>query len=108
MKKYISLFIIILIVSACKKKEKDPVTVPVEFTSTTYESLGTYNVYGTPSYLLPRDSVSTDLQSYVNSILIEKSDLRSTHPELLSTSAIADIAIFIIVLCNESTQLSPL
>jgi len=93
MKKYISLFIIILIVSACKKKEKDPVTVPVYFTSTTYETLGTYNASGVPDYLLTPDVISSDMQSFINSILVEKSDLRNTHPELLSTTAIADIAI---------------
>ncbi|MEP6596505.1 MAG: DUF4114 domain-containing protein, partial [Ginsengibacter sp.] len=39
------------------------------------------------------DAISSNMLSFINSILIEKSDLRTTHPELLSTSAIADIAI---------------
>src|SRR5215216_6431372 len=93
MKKYLPLFAIIIILICCKKKEKPPVTIPVEFNTTTYQSLGTYDSSGTPSYLLPKDAVSTDLQSYVNNILVEKSDLRKTHPELLSTNAIADLEI---------------
>jgi len=93
MKKYLPLFGIMIILISCKKKEKPPVTVPVEFNSTTYQALGAYDSSGTPGYLLPKDAVSTDLQSYVNNILVEKSDLRKTHPELLSTNAIADLEI---------------
>lgn len=92
MKKYISLVIIILIISACKK-EKDPVTIPVHFDSTTYVTLGAYDAWGTPKYLLPSDSISSDMQTFLTGILIEKSDLRPRHPELLSTTAIADIGI---------------
>ena len=90
MKKLTPLLLIILLVSACKK---DPVTVPVSFTSTTYESLGTYDSSGRPDYLLTPDVISSNTQSLINSILIEKTDLRTTHPELLSNKAIADIAI---------------
>lgn len=93
MKKYLPLFAIIIILICCKKKEKPPVTIPVEFNTTIYQTLGTYDSSGVPDYLLPKDAVSTDLQSYVNNILVEKSDLRKTHPELLSTNAIADIEV---------------
>jgi len=93
MKKYLPLFAIMIILICCKKKEKPPASTPVEFNSTTYQALGAYDSSGTPSYLLPKDSVTDDLQSYVNSILVEKSDLRKRYPELLSTSAIADIEI---------------
>src|SRR4051812_10929420 len=93
MKKYIPLLFIILMVSACKKKEKDPVTVPVQFPTTTYTTLGTYDASGTPTYLLTPDVISSNMKTFLNGILIEKSDLRPRHAELLSTSAIADIAI---------------
>lgn len=91
MKKLMPLFVILFIIGACKK---EAVTKPVEFTSTTYQTLGTYDSSGTPSYLLvPRDVVSADIQTYINSTLIEQADLRKTHPELLTTKAIADIPI---------------
>lgn len=101
MKKYISLFTIIIVfpiiiaiaLNACKKKEKSPVTIPVEFPSTTYQVLGTYDANGKPNNLETPDVISSNMQSFINSILIEKSDLRTRHPELLSTTAIADIAI---------------
>jgi hypothetical protein len=88
---YLPLLILLFVLSACKKDE--PLTVPVAFTETTYEPLGTWDKYGTPSYLLPKDSVSPEMLSYISNTLIEQSDLRETSPELLSTNAIADIAI---------------
>ena len=95
MKKHALLFIGILVITislvTCKKDK--PVTIPVEFNSTTYVTLASYDSFGKPSNLLPPDAISSNLMSYVNSILIEESDLRPRHPELLSTSAIADIAI---------------
>lgn len=90
MKKLTYLFLVILLISACKK---DPLTVPVSFTSTTYETLGTYDSSGKPAYLLTPDVISSNTQLLINSTLVEKSDLRTTHPELLSNKAIADIAI---------------
>lgn len=92
MKKITPLFIIIiLMVVACKK---EAVTKPVSFTTTNYQNLGAYDTSGTPAYLLtPRDVISANLQSYIKTTLIEKSDLRKTNPELLTTKAIADIAI---------------
>lgn len=91
MKNLIPLFILILIVNACKK---EAVTKPVEFTSTSYATLGSYDTSGTPSNLVtPPDVVSADMQSYIKTTLVEKADLRNTHPELLTTKAIADIPI---------------
>jgi len=95
-KKIIALFpvVLLLLTAGCKKGKKDaPASVPVEFTSTTYQTLGTYDANGTPTYLLPPDVVSSDMQNFINSILIEHTDLRPRHPELLETSAIADIKI---------------
>lgn len=84
------LFILLLIVGACKK---DPVTERVEFTETSYKTLGTYDTSGRPGNLLPKDTISPDMKSYINTILPERSDLRNSNPELLTTKAIADIAI---------------
>jgi hypothetical protein len=94
MKKFSPLFFIIIILSiiACKK-EKAPVTIPVEFPSTAYLTLGTYDSFGKPNYLVTPDVISPNMQSLINSTLVEKADLRISHPELLSTNAIADIAI---------------
>lgn len=92
MKKLTPLFILILIFAACKKDVV--VTKPVDFTSTSYQALGSYDAYGTPSYLInPPDAISSNLLTFMNSILVEKSDLRKRHPELLSINAIADIAM---------------
>ena len=85
------LFIILLMLVACKKEKA--VTRVVEFTSTTYKTLGTYDASGKPDYLLPRDTISSTLLSFIDSILPEKKDLRITDPELLTTKAIADLAI---------------
>jgi len=89
MTKCIPLFIIILLISACKK---DPVTERVEFTETEYQT-GTYDSTGRPSNLLAKDTVSAGIQTYIATTLPEKSDLRTTNPELLTTKAIADIAV---------------
>ena len=88
---YPILFLLILI--SCKKEKKEPVTVPVEFTSTTYQTLGSYDSLGKPSYLLPRETVSPALLSFISNTLPAQTDLRTTHPDLLTTPAIADIAI---------------
>lgn len=91
MKKCMPLFLTLLILAGCKKE--DPVTVPVEFTETEYQSLAPYDSLGRPSNLLPKDAISTAMTTYIDSTLIEKADLRTTNPELLTTPAIADITI---------------
>lgn len=86
-------FLAMLVFSACVKDPK-PVTRPVEFTATTYVPLGTWDDNGKPNYLItPRDAISSDMISYINNTLQEGEDLKKTHPELLSSSAIADIKI---------------
>ena len=76
---------------ACKKEK--PVTRVVEFKSTSYQALGTYNSSGKPDYLLPRDSISSALQTFIDTTLPDQIDLRISNPELLTTKAIADIAL---------------
>lgn len=92
MKKFTPLFIVVLAFCACKKEAAT--TKPVDFTATTYQSLGSYDSSGLPSYLInPPDVISPNLLTFMNSILVEQSDLRKRYPELLSTNAIADIVI---------------
>jgi hypothetical protein len=88
---YIPLFIILLILVACKKDT--PVTRVIKFTSTTYQTLGTFDSLGEPDYLLAKDTISPALLSFIKNTLPERIDLRTTHPELLASSAIGDIPI---------------
>ncbi|HTM98680.1 MAG TPA: hypothetical protein VL088_08060, partial [Pedobacter sp.] len=88
-----TLFVVVLIFAACKKDGSDEATRPVKFTETTYQNLGTFDNAGHPGYLLTKDAISPNLLSYINTTMPEKDDLRKTHPELLSSSAIADITI---------------
>jgi hypothetical protein len=90
MKKYTPLLLIVLLFAACKK---EVLTRPVEFPETSYQSLGTYDTSGKPSYLLPKDNISTEMKDFIKSTLVEKADLRNSNPDLLTTKAIADIAI---------------
>lgn len=89
--RYLFLFFIILFIVSCKKDE--PLTREVEFKSTAYKTLGTYDYLGKPDYLAGRDTISSTLQSFINNILPDGVDLRNSNPELLTTKAIADIAI---------------
>lgn len=91
--KYISFILVALLFAACKKDAAAPVTIPVEFPSTSYTFLGTFDALGKPDYLLPREQVSTSLLAYINNILTDGKDLRTSHPELLTNPAIADIVI---------------
>lgn len=87
------LLTIILMLGACKKEE-EVLSIPVDFSGTTYETLGTYDGNGTPNYLVsPPDVISAGMQSFITNTLVEQADLRVSHPELLSSSAIGDITI---------------
>lgn len=93
-KKYFSLPLLIFIILfiSCKK-DNQPVSIPVEFKTTNYEVLGAYDLMGKPTYLLPKDNVSADLLAFIKATLPDRQDLRTTNPDLLTTKAIADIAI---------------
>ncbi len=90
-KTYPLLCVIFFLLVSCKKE--DLVTRVVEFTSTSYQALGTYDASGKPDYLLPSDTISSAFLSFVKTTLPNGQDLRTTNPELLTTKAIADIAI---------------
>ena len=72
---------------------KSPVTKPVKFTATSYETLGSYTSTGMPDYLTAPDTISADLLAYIDTLLPNGVDLRPRHPELLNNPAIADITI---------------
>ncbi len=86
-------YLILICLSILISCKKDPVTKTVEFNSTTYEGLGTFDDLGEPNNLTTADSISSALLAFANTTLPERSDLRNTNPELLTTKAIADIAI---------------
>lgn len=88
--KLVVLLLCLFIIVSCKKHA---VTIPVKFTSTTYQQLGTYDSAGKPSYLVASDTISPNLRSFIANTLPEGKDLRMVHPELLTTKAIADIAV---------------
>jgi len=93
MRKLTYLFAAVLIISVLGACKKDPVTVPVKFTSTDYQTLGSYDTSGKPSHLETPDVVSSNMRAFISSMLPPGQDLRKTHPELLTTKAIADITI---------------
>ena len=91
---YSFLAIMLLTIISCSKPNEDPVSIPVEFKETTYQTLGTYDATGKPNYLAtPGDVISSDLLSFINTSLPQSQDLRTTNPQLLSNPPIADIVI---------------
>lgn len=92
LKNYAPSVILLLTFVACNKPEEE-VTRPVEFPETSYQTLGSFDNTGKPNYLLPKDAISPGLASFASTTLPQGGDLRTTHPELLSSTALADIAI---------------
>jgi hypothetical protein len=88
-KNYVLFFITLLTIGACKK---DPVTKPVKFTSTNYETLSSYDNTGKPGNLL-KDTISSDLLGFINTALPDGKNLTISHPELFSSTAIGDITM---------------
>jgi hypothetical protein len=88
-KNYVLLSITLLTFGACKK---DPVTKPVKFTSTSYETLSTFDNTGKPNNLL-KDTISTSMLQFIDATLPDGKDLTASHPELFSSAAIGDITI---------------
>lgn len=85
-----TLALIVLSTTAC---QKEVLTRPVSFTETSYKNLGGFDALGTPDYLLTQDAISQEMLTFINQIMPERTDLRTTHPELLSSTAIADIKV---------------
>jgi hypothetical protein len=85
-KQLLFLFGMGLTLIACKKESTSP------FSGTTYTTLGTYDNTGKPAGLM-HDDVSASLVAFIDSLLPETKDETVAHPELFSSSAIADITI---------------
>lgn len=86
--KYIlPVLVLSLLFTACRKEK------PGLFEGTTYKTLGQYDKSGKPNYLLPKDVITPELQTFMNHYLVDGRNLVSTHPELFTNSAIADIKI---------------
>ncbi|HEX8356224.1 MAG TPA: DUF4114 domain-containing protein [Segetibacter sp.] len=92
MKRFLPLIIALIAINACKK-DVAPAIENVEFKTTTYQTLGAFDNAGRPFYLEPADVISSNLRSFASNTLPEFKDLRNSRPELLATSAVADIAI---------------
>lgn len=75
--------------SAC---QKEPVTKPVEFTTTEYQTLSPFTATGKPGNT-ESESVSQGLISFSSDNLPERQDLRTTNPSLLSGNTTTDMAI---------------
>jgi len=88
--KYTPILLLLLVIASC---QKEPLSKPVAFTETSYKSLGTYDADGRPNYLLTPDVITQDMMTVIQSTLKNTIDLRTTHPELLASSAIADIRV---------------
>jgi hypothetical protein len=88
-KNYLSLVGILFIVVSCKK---DPVTKPVKFNSTTYDSLSSFDVHGKPDNLI-KDTISADMLHFIDTLLPSGRNLTLSHPELFNNPEIGDITI---------------
>jgi len=94
MKKILPLILLSLLFSCAKNKPTPPaVTVPVKFTGTTYKTLGPYDDNGKPLNLQTPDVVSDSLLNFLHMMLPEHLNLETRHPELLASSALADIIV---------------
>lgn len=67
--------------------QKEPVTKPVLFTETEYETLASYDEIGRPSNL-QKETVSAQLMEFLKNSLPESQDLRKTNPALLETPTV--------------------
>src|SRR5437868_1969171 len=72
---------------ACKKESTSP------FSGTAYSNLSAYDNTGKPTSGLMHDVLSDSLLTFIDNFLPESQNLTATHPELFSSSAIADVAI---------------
>ena len=92
-KKLIPLFFVLTLI-ACKKHKTTPLNLEtrvINFTTTSYQALGTFDSLGTPDYLLTKESISSSLLSFIDNTLPNGVDLRNRNPKLLNTSAILNI-----------------
>lgn len=89
-KSRLAVLAIFFVFSACKKTV---LSREVEFTSTTYDYLGTYDTTGKPSYLVTPDTISAGLLSFISTNLPDGKNLTLSRPDLFASSALADIVV---------------
>ena len=93
----VTLLAALLTLTQCAKKgeedKNEETSKPVSFAATTYENACTWDATGKPDCLLTPDIISPDLLNFVSTYLPEGRDMRSANPSLLSSTAMADIAI---------------
>jgi len=66
----------------------------IKFTSTMYDSLGTWNNQGVPNYLVkPSDTINTAMMNFITSTLPEYQNLTKSHPDLFTSSSNPNIDI---------------
>ena len=82
---------ILILLNACKKSA--PASIPVQFTSTTYQNLGAFDSMGKPEFLTTSDVVSDSLLAFLRTELPDGQSAAIAHPELFNNSAIADLSV---------------
>jgi hypothetical protein len=82
---------VLFALGACQKDD-EPLTKPVDFTQSNYQTLGTYDDFGKPNYLVSKDAITPELLSYIDNTIPQNLDLRTTNPDLLK-STVSDITI---------------
>ena len=82
--------VLLFALASCKKdKPVKETSTPVQFVTTDYSYLGTYDDSGRPN-LAQKDVLTAELKNYVTTSLPEKGDISKTRPEYLKN---ADLVI---------------
>jgi hypothetical protein len=85
---FVLLFPIVAVI-ACQKEIK---TKPVDFSATEYSALRYDSSSGKPRNMV-RETISTEMTSYIKNTLPESKDLRKVNPELLNSNTTVDLKI---------------
>jgi hypothetical protein len=93
MKKLSLLLLLLAVLYSCKKEKPAPTSVPVKFTGTAYQTLGAFDNSGKPLTMDTPDVVSYTMLNYIHTTLPEHINLATSRPDLLSSTAIGDIAV---------------
>ena len=86
---YLPLIALLFVIFSC---QKEPVTKTVDFKSTTYATLSSYDVQGKPDNLL-KETISPDLMNFIDTLLPDGKNLTLSHPEFFTNPQIGDITI---------------
>lgn len=86
---YLCVIGVLFVIASC---HKDPVTKPVKFNSTIYDSLSGFDIHGKPDNLL-KETISPDMLYFIDTLLPSGRNLTLSHPELFNNPEIGDITI---------------